>query len=214
MGLDIYHFKATLTKPTDIGYNGWEFYTESRFEGFDVGFDYFRDYIQEIEVPEDFPQKSFMFVKKEADLDAVKKSFCNEEGSNIVLYEPDASNIDGIISRYMAENQLGNLHLRKRETKQWHLVQLYDIFRETGFYGEEIGYQRKGMNRHFYEYFDVTLDDIYCRTKKSDFEYALSCVDYCWKEDTEEIVAQRKRDFQANFVDSYKEGCSWLEISM
>ena len=214
MGLDVYHFKATLTKPTAGVAFFDNYFTESNFEGFDVGFDYFGDYVQEIEVAE-LPQKSFIFVKREVDLDALKRYFNrHEEDSNIVLYEPDASSIDSVVSRYVVENRLGDLHLCKKETMKWHLVQLYDIIKVTGFYVEEVGHQRKGMNRHFYEYFKAALDTVYCYTKKSDFEYALSCVDYYWKEDTEEIVAQRKLDFHENFVGSYKEGCSWLEISM
>jgi len=95
---------------------------------------------------------------------------------------------------------------------KWQTIQYYEIKSQKGFYYEEAGYQRKGVNDEFWKHFDPE-SDIYCYANKEDFEYAYKCIDKYWESDTEAIVQKRKNDFKLNFIDNYEFGESYLAIS-
>ncbi|MCL2364378.1 MAG: hypothetical protein FWC71_06935 [Defluviitaleaceae bacterium] len=210
MGLDIYHFKATLTKPQKI-YPGFENYfikygdDEHKYNGFDVGMEYFEPYIQEIDVPK--IKRTLIFVKNESDMDDMKKFLYHETH---FFYESNLANIDKAVMHHVVRNKMTNLHIHKLDAPKWIVIYLFELVKETGFYYEEVGYQRKGMNKRFWEHFNS--NSIYQYTHKSDFENALSCVDYYWKEDSAEVVNQRKQQFKIDFIDKYESNRSWLCI--
>ncbi|WP_221418046.1 hypothetical protein, partial [Fulvivirga kasyanovii] len=55
--------------------------------------------------------------------------------------------------------------------------------------------------------------DTYHFALKEDFQFALSCVDFYWTEDTEDELKQRKQNFNTNFLDKYEYGASFLTVS-
>lgn len=81
MGLDITHYKATLERPQVLHPASGNFMTEKEFEEyreeFDVGFDYFKDYIQLIDEPVQL--KTIICPKRESEIDEVKTWFKDHE---------------------------------------------------------------------------------------------------------------------------------------
>ena len=207
MGLDIYHYKATLLKPKDLNPFNRKYISEDNYEGFDVHFSYFNNYIQIIDTPKTL--KTLIFAKKESEFDEIK-NFLKYDYD--FFYEPNISNIDNVVDRFIIQNYLEGSLLHKWETTQWIGFNVFEWEKKSGFYYEKVGYQRKGMNERFGEHFNSYSN--YCYTQKADFEFALSCVDFCWDDDTQEEVEQRKWQFKADFIDKYEEKRSWMHISM
>jgi len=208
VGVDIYHCKATLTKPKDLNPHNLNYIIEDDFNYscFDVSCEYFEKYIQTIDVPT--TQKKLVFVRNEFEMDEIKtflkKSDCD------FYYEPNLLNIDNIANQYLIKNKMTNSLLHKYENYKWITIGVFDMERKTGFYYEEVGHQIRGMNDRFFEYFDT--DSIYCYTREEDFKFALSCVDFCWHDDSEEDVERRKQLFKENFLDKYGYKQSWMHI--
>jgi len=211
MGLDIYHYKATLTKPDNLDpfYEDYIILEES-YNGFDVNFVYFKDYIQTVEVPNAL--RTLIFVKNHDDLDEVKDFFHREADEYDFFFEPIFENIDSVVDQFRMQNKLKELFLHRWEAPKWIGFHICEYERKIGFYCYVVGHQRKGMNKRFYGHFDNS-DRINCYTKKVDFEYALSCVDFYWDSDSEEEVGQRKKQFKTDFLDKYEYRRSWMLCS-
>ena len=209
MGVSIYHYKATITKPEDLNPRNLNYITENdfKFAGFDVGSEYFEKYIQTIDIPR--TQKELIFVRNEFEMDEVK-TFLHNKADCDFFYDPNLLNIDSIANQYLIKNKMTNFLLHKYENFKWITIGVFDIERKTGFYYEEVGHQIRGMNDRFFEYFDT--DSIYRYTRKEDFKFALSCVDFCWHDDCEEEVELRKQLFKENFLDKYEHNQSWMHI--
>lgn len=206
MGLDIYHYKATLLKPKDLNPFSENYILEENYEGFDVHFSYFNNYIQIIDVPKTI--KTLIFALKESELDEIK-NFLNYEYD--FFYESNILNINNVADRFIIQNHLEGSLLHKWETPKWIGFHVFEWEKKSGFYFEEVGYQRKGMNERFRERFYSASNYYY--TQKEDFEFALSCVDFYWDNDTQEEVEQRKRQFKADFLDKYEDKRSWMNTS-
>lgn len=217
MGLDIYHCKATLEKPADLNPLSENFVTLSaiegfdhEFEGFDVGIDYFQDYIQTLELPKTV--HTFIFLKEGArsskNIDYFLNSFSQ---SDYHIVDEPAIDITDYILEFKHQHGLSHLSTHQRQTRDWYLVHLCEQFHTKGFYYEEVGYQRKGMNQHFSGKF--YHQENYRFTAQSDFAFALSCVDYYWPEDTKEEIEQRIALFKHDFVDTYETNRSWMHVS-
>jgi len=230
MGLDITHYKATLIKPKSSSRWNLNFQLEEYFtdggSGFDVDFNYFSSYVQLIDVPKTL--KELIIVKDESKLDEVKKVFKDsddrwrkltgkpdENENRLILCEPDSLSIDNTANKILCPSEENRLFVERSEHRLGIFVrfELYQLEQKIGFYYEEVGYQRKGMGSRFNHYTNGGTHGIYCFTAKSDFEYALTCVDYYWQDDDEEDVITRREQFKANFVDSYKPNCSWMSVS-
>jgi hypothetical protein len=63
--------------------------------------------------------------------------------------------------------------------------------KQRGFYTQQLGYQRKRMNKRFRERFSHEKTFIF--TGKGNFDYAYKCVDYYWNDDTKEDVDLRMK---------------------
>jgi len=206
MGLDITHRIATLKRPEILTPSHTDFVLEDEFEGFDVDFNYFRNYIQEIDTPEIL--ETLIFPKEENKIEEIKK-YLNHVTH--FLFEKNRENIEKSLLNFISKNQLtGNL-IYSWDSFDWTGFYIFKIKKQTGFYYEEIGEQRKGVNQDFWKRF--SSDDIYNFTKKDDFEYAHKCVDFYWPSDTHEEVEIRKKMFRENFVDKYEPNKSWLSLS-
>jgi len=257
MGLEISHCKATLTKPaptaaqlitqapvkTPILPLDMELYgnyvTKNNFEGFDVEFDFFKPYIQEIYLPvcpkskepftvieRYFPifpqpkgQKILICAKNKSGLSNAKKYFKHShwkpwQNKYVFIFEPNIQIIDELAQHFMQrlfnETELGGIFIDKGEEPDWYYFRPYTLVKNMGFYYEEVGHQRNSMNDDFWQHF---AQPTCAFTKKCDFEYALSCIDYYYPDDTKECVEHRKREFKVNFIDSYTYGQSWMNIS-
>ncbi|PIF33204.1 hypothetical protein CLU81_3784 [Flavobacterium sp. 9] len=206
MGLDITHRKSTLKKPEKLTPSHTNYILESEFEGFDVGLDYFHNCIQNIDAPEIL--ETIIFPKKENEIEEIKKFLSHVKH---FLFEKDKENIEKSLQNFISKNQLSGNLLHSWETSEWTGFYIFRMKKQTGFYFEEIGEQRKGMNNLFWTRF--SSDDIHNFTKKEDFEHAFKCVDFYWDSDTQDDVEQRIKMFKENFVDKYEPNKSWLSLS-
>ncbi len=207
MGLDITHYKATLERPLKIEPFNTKFILESEFDGFDVTFDYFQNYIQNVDTPETL--ETIIFPKRENEIDEVKQ-FLNNENYHY-LFEKDKINLNIRVDKFIKDNNLiGNL-THSWEADKWFGFHIYKHKKQIGFYFEKIGEQRKGMNENFWTRF--ASDKTFCFTKKEDFDYASTCVDFYWDVDTKEDVEMRRKLFKENFVDKYELNKSWMSLS-
>lgn len=100
--------------------------------------------------------------------------------------------------------------MHKWESPQWLGFHFYEYEKVDGFYFEEAGYQRKGMNEKFWTRF--ASENINCFTKKEDFDFALTCVIYHWNNDPKSEDVHVKQLFKENFVDKYEPNKSWISV--
>ncbi len=209
MGLDIYHTKATLEKPTIIDPHGLDIITEEGFPnmGFDVPFSHFDKYIQKIDYPKIIKKATLM--KEGENLDDTFGWF-NDGNSEIIFYEnPDS--LEQKTKEYELKNNLNKLHRNlSTNSETWDLLYHYEFIEKTGFYITDEGCQRKGMNADFNSFYQ---DDKYNFVLKEDFEKAYQCIDYYWEFDTDEELAMRRKNFKENFLDKYEFGASYLALS-
>ncbi len=115
MGLDIYHYKATLNRPLKIDPFSENFITESEFDGFDVPFDYFQNCIQIIDTPETL--ETIIFAKRENEMDEVK-SFIKDDSIHF-LFEKEKLNLNKRVDEFITKNKLNGSLIHSWETGSW-----------------------------------------------------------------------------------------------
>lgn len=207
MGLDITHFKATLQRPKTVDLFSEIFVTLEEYEGFDTSFKYFESSIQKIDKP--IILKTLIFPKRENQIDEIERTFLKYDEYE-VLFEKNKDDIFKTVNIYKETESLKATLLHEWETTDWFGFHFFIFEKVDGFYFEEVGYQRKGMNENLWTRF--SSENTYNYTKKEDFEFALTCVDYYWKSDQKEEVENRRQLFKENFVDKYELNKSWISL--
>lgn len=79
-----------------------------------------------------------------------------------------------------------------------HLIRVNEQYDEEGFFFEDISYQRKGVERAFYDEFENDK----CLTDKTE-------VEKMWQY----VIDEQKEYFKENFVDKFKNGENAVTIS-
>jgi hypothetical protein len=207
MGLEITHYKATLQRPLIIEPFNVKQILEDEYEGFDVNINYFENFIQKIDKPEIL--ETIIFTKRENEIEEVMK-FLNCEDYHY-LFENETSKISQRIEQFVRDRKLDGNLIHSWETDKWYGFHVYRHIKQIGFYFEEIGEQRKGMNENFWKRF--VSNKTFCFTKKEDFDFALTCVDFYWQDDSNEDVELRRKLFEDNFVKKYELNRSWMSLS-
>jgi len=217
MGLDITHFKATKEKaePHTLFYIGNDIYGETgaeireKFDDFNVDFDHFQKYIQEIDVPTEV--ETVIIVKEIENLKQVKEHFKSTERTFIV--RENEEQLQKELNDF--EKKKGYQNLKKNfediSYTNWIILKYYTVEKKEGFYFKSAGEQRKGMNKKFWDKF--CKGDKYNFALKEDFDYAFSCVDKYWDSDNEKSVIQRKEKFKKEFIDNFEFGASFMSVS-
>jgi hypothetical protein len=208
MGLDITHYKATLKQPDLL--KRWNVVTEETYLGFDAPFEHFLRYIQPVVIPE--THCLLVVPHNESDQEYTKQWFLNFSTPTDVRNAVDDGHLEAFIESYIRENSFENMLIERTEGHKWWVIAFNRPLQRTGFYVEEVGYQRKGMNDAFWTRF-CTNDNVFHFTKQEDFEFALSCVDFYWDSDTQEDLEQRRILFKADFVDKFEYGASYMAAS-
>jgi hypothetical protein len=217
MGLDITHFKATMEKaePHHLFYIGDGIYGETgaevreTFDHFNVDFDHFQKYIQEIDVPTEI--ETVIIVKGIENLKRVKEHFKSTEPTIIV--RENEEQLQQELNYF--ETKKGYLNLKKNfndiSYAEWIILKYYTVEKKEGFYFKSVGEQRKGMNGKFWSRF--CNEDKSNFALKEDFDYAFSCIDKYWDSDTKASVEQRKEKFKTEFIDNFELGASFMFVS-
>mgnify|MGYP000913842001 CR=1 FL=1 len=210
MGLDITHYKATLQRPEELHPVSNNYIIEESFDewGFDSDFNHFSAYIQFIDHPVSL--QTIIFPRKDSDPEKVKYWLSTYEYP-VFFFDKETADMETILEEYLETNGLAGNQVRRWDTEQWIGFQVFYYEQVPGFYFQEVGYQRKGMNETFWTRFGS--EDTYCFLKKEDVEFAYTCVDYYWDDDTEEEVIVRKQLFLENFVTNFEPGKSWMSLS-
>ena len=210
MGLDITHYKATLEKAQDhdLFYIGQDIYGETgaeireRFDTFNVDFDHFSKYIQEIEVPTEV--ESIIIIKGSKNVEKVKAHFVSND--YLFLIRENEEQLKKEIKDLEKKEGYQNLKksFKDHDYTDWIILKYYTTEKKEGFYFKSVGEQRKGMGGNFYSKF--CNGEIYNFALKEDFDYAFSCVNYNGYSDTEE-------EFKKTFVDNFEDGASFMSVS-
>jgi hypothetical protein len=226
MGLDITHYQATMeeAEPHTMFYIGHNTYgetgaeTRESFKEFNVDFDHFRRYHQEIEVP--IEVVNVIIVNGKENLTAAKTSdFLNFALEDAPQTEPqffvreNDEQLQKELHDFEKERGYQNFIKRSFEetpTKDCTTLTYYSLERKEGFYFKSVGYQRKGMQGLFSRFPE---EGIYNFALKEDFDHAYSCVDYYWDSDNEEDVKQRREEFKKGFMDNFELGASYISLS-
>jgi hypothetical protein len=212
MGLDIYHQKATLTKPAGLLEPGWDLLLRTDWPGYgcNVGFEHFHRYAQLVDVP----VKVSTLILFDSPLDRLNSAHFIDgfraDGYHIIDQLTEEGRGRAIQQLEQRENLAGLLR-HEWQTKWWRGRTCYREEPQEGFYVTEVGYQRKGVNGNFHQYFDPDRYELYAH--RADFEYAYQCVDRYWPADTAADVARRRAQFRADFLDRYEDGASFLRPS-
>lgn len=206
MGLDISHYKATLD-PLSLmeTFKYKEYILERDFIYFDTTIQYFMPYLQKIKVPTVLV--NLIFPKLGAQID-FKSEY---EEPSIVMEGIGPKEFQLYVDAYIQKNKLSQALMRRYEMDDYWLFEFSTFEKKLGFYYDQVGYQRKGMNGMFSDRF--CNNDIYNYTQRKDFNFALSCVDFYWQSDTQEMVENRKMQFKKEFVDAYEDRRSWMNVS-
>src|SRR4051812_994968 len=101
MGLEIIHFRAIKEKPTDKAL-ALSYQTETAFQEFNVPFTHFKNYIQEIEVPQ--LVDTVIIIQNEDDLEYAIKRLINS--SHEILVRKNDEQLAEDIANYERMNGL------------------------------------------------------------------------------------------------------------
>ncbi len=208
MGLDISHSKAVWERPASTDPDGWGTVTEEEYTGFNVDFSHFSTYIQKVDRA--LIVQTVIIVEEQKYLEETIAWF--KKYDYPILFQDSAASLQKQIELLESHNRLHKLHKHLNQTPaQWNVLHYYEITQATGFYTEDVGYQRKGVNDRFWERFYSR--DVFNFALPEDFAFAYDCVDYYWPSDTEEDVRLRRLNFKQNFLETYEFGASYLALS-
>jgi hypothetical protein len=208
MGLDISHIKAVWKIPATTDPNGWGTVWEEDYTGFNVGFNHFSKYIQKVDRA--FIVQTIIIVEEQKYLEETIAWF--QKYDYPILFKDSEASLQKQINLLESHNHLHKLNKHLNTTPaRWNVLDYYEVTRATGFYTEDIGYQRKGMNDKFWNRF--YSEDVFNFALPEDFAFAYDCVDHCWPSDTEEDVRLRRLNFRQQFLETYEFGASYLALS-
>lgn len=232
MGLDIYHLKAIATKPYAVHYTFrnhdiglCNYILEDDAPLFNVPFDFFHSFIQNIDCPDDI-ERVYLIPKKpwtKQDIELYIQAPSAGTASNTALghtflTERQKANEHILLTDYEhivvegddnAEQEADSLieRLRKQgcfvsvhSAECWIAIQCAPWIQRKGFYFSEVGYQRKGMDKKFWQRFCTS--DKYYYALPEDFAFALQCVD-----------TEKREEFRSSFIEDYEEGASFLYVN-
>ena len=204
MGLDISHIQLTLYPK-----NASDFlYVEDWDLQCNVPLEVYSKYIQKIDEL-DF-NKSIIVVQNDKDLEKLNKTNRFDTGNYLKIFigqydDQMKRDIDNFITR----EKLDKLELSKisteRDNVEYREISFGEPIKIEGiYYIDDIGYQRKGMSKQYYELFKLCE----LRGKKEDFELAYSCIEGSPR--SYDDSAELKKNFKENFLDKFEFGTSLL----
>ena len=210
MGLDITHYKFSHL-PNDEG-------RQLTIEDWDlecnVSLQFYSKFITDV-WEYDF-NKTIVIVENEQVLENLKKcEFFNDMNYMEVFVGSLKGKMRTDLASYIKNEKLDKLERSgfkiKHDGIEYSEISFGERVIKKGFFYDEVGSQRKGMNNLFYDTFKKYL----FWGEKKDFDLAFECVggDYykdCW---SQEALDRLKANFKANFVDKFVFGQSILCVS-
>jgi hypothetical protein len=211
MGLDITHYKLSHS-PNDEG-NQWTI--EDWNSICNVPLEHFSKYITDV-WEYDF-DKSIAIVKDEQTLEKLKKDKEFSEMDYMAVFVGSQNRKMGIdLATFIKNEKLDKLEQSgftiESNGIKYSELSFGERVKKKGFYYDEVGYQRQGMNKLFYDTFRT---NIFLWGEKKDFDLAYECVGGEYYKDnwSQEALDRLKANFKANFVDKFVFGQSILNTS-
>jgi hypothetical protein len=210
MGLDITHYKLSHS-PNEEG-------NQLTVEDWDsicnVPLEHFSNYITDI-WEYDFG-KTIALVKDEQTLEKLKTDETFTKMNYMAVFIGTANNkLRTDLATFIKNEKLDKLE-KSGLTIEYNGIKYNELsfgerVKMKGFYYDEVGYQSKGMNKHFYD----TFKEYIFWGKKKDFDLAYDCVGDNYYKDSwsHEALGRLKANFKANFVDKFIFGQSILNTS-
>lgn len=211
MGLDVTHYMFSHS-PNDEG-------RQLTIEDWDldcnVSLQYFSKYITDV-WEYDF-DKTIALVKDEQTLEKLRKDQLFDEMGYMAVFVGTTDNkLRTNLATFIKNEKLDKLE-KSGFTIESNGIKYSELsFGERvikkGFYYDEVGYQRQGMNKLFYDTFRT---NIFLWGEKKDFDLAFKCVGGDYYKDSWSIEAldRLKANFKTNFVDKFVFGQSILCVS-
>lgn len=202
MGLDIIHEKATYEKPKKLAaIDGLDtnVYTLENFKKFNVPFEYFSPYFQEV----DFPLNRWLLLcKTEAIRQRELASMAEEDMLLFHCIVGDEDSAATVIQEYEEKNNLEEVtKIKSYRIDDYISINYSWVVKRIGFYVHEVGYQRKGVTNAFWQRF-CNGQNCYFASQE-DFIFAASCGKTQY--DTDNLTK--------NFLDLYEPHCSFISVS-
>lgn len=210
MGLDITHYKLSHS-PNDEG-------NQLTIEDWDlicnVPLEHFSKYITDV-WEYDF-DKTIALVKDEQTLEKLKKDETFSEMDYMAVFIGTSDNkLRTKLATFIKNEKLDKLEKSGLTIKsngiKYSELSFGERVKKKGFYYVEVGHQRQGMNKLFYDTFKKY---IYWGEKK-DFDLAFECVggDHYNDSWSRETLDSLNANFKENFVDKFVFGQSILCVS-
>lgn len=206
MGLDLTHCKATLERQVVSNSYLIQGKTKEDFKEFNVPFEHFKPYIQQIDCANVID--SVIVVNKKSELNEVKEWFKNSDID--ILLNDDHDEFKKILKSYEFNKGIEGCNKHVNDSVvgcKWAVYTYYKIETNEGFYFKVVGEQRKGMNDAFWERFYSEV--IYNFALQEDFEHAYSCLAH-YNENKIRIIEQ---NFKKIFLDNFELGASFMSLS-
>lgn len=211
MGLDITHYMLSHS-PNDEG-------TQLSIEDWDsicnVPLENFSKYITDV-WEYDF-DKTIAIVKDEQTLEKLKMDETFSEMDYMAVFIGTINNkLRTDLATFIKNEKLDRLEKSgftiESNGIKYSELSFGERVKKKGFYYDEVGYQRQGMNKLFYDTFRT---NIFLWGENKDFDLAYECVggDYYKDSWSQEALDSLKANFKANFVDKFVFGQSILNTS-
>lgn len=208
MGLDIMHYKLTYEPKEAEDYlflGDWDL-------DCNVPLAHYAKYITDVKSFE-YHNNLLIIANKDALEKLEKDEFYNIDAYAKILFGGfDDALIKQDIAHFMKQNNLEVSAMRALDFECEGVFYTTVSFAEEttvkGMYYKEVGYQRKGMNAHFYKTFKKNT----FWGKQEDFELAYNCIGGDWYLEHwgEASVENMKKQFKKDFVECFEFGKSLL----
>lgn len=160
--------------------------------------------------------KAIAIVKNEQVLEALKKCKTFDEMNYMAVFVGSQdSKMRTNLASYIKNEKLDKLEKSgfkiKHDGIEYREISFGERVIKKGFFYDEVGYQRKGMNNLFYDTFKKYL----FWGERKDFDLAFECVedDYYIDYLGQEVDTEAKAQFKTDFVDKFVFGQSILCVS-
>ena len=129
-----------------------------------------------------------------------------------IIFETDKEKLKLEIQKQEKLKGLDALNKFEVNVINWNTINYYEFEIVDGFYNIEVGYQRKGVNKSFWERFK-NADEIYNFMCYDDFQHVYRSIDFYWESYTKDDVELRRTNFKENFLEKFIDGESYISLS-
>ena len=209
----VIHVKATLEEIQELTLPSLRMViTEGDMNRFNVSFDHFQPFIQEVPTAKIIHKVILLYEEKAYEEVNTWKENTFPPGADVsILVHQKEDDIMKQLHRYEKKEQL--IKLEKHQDFQmhpWSVVNYYEVAKTNGFYTKDVGYLGGMVSKKFQDQYGNAEKDSFAF--KEDFEFVYSCIGATPPYDSPEDVDTRRKNFERNFLDNFEPGVSYLLV--